>query len=207
MGGNRRVADQNIDAGELSEEVEDLEDEEELVMNPPQVQTMADKDFTSLVGKITKLKGGANYCTWTKDMEICLLRNRCWTVVTSPLPPEPDQTEEWKTKDNWLRGEIQLCCEADVQDIIIDSDHACNSWALLQSEYCKKGELKVKRLKKEFSLVTIMEDNCGEYMKRVRRLVSELKECGEKMKDEDIAYILLLGLGEKYSPHVVTTQG
>jgi len=41
-------------------------------------------------------------------------------------------------------------------------------------------------------------------MKRVRRIVSELKKCGEKIKDEDVAYTILLGLGEKYSPLVVT---
>jgi len=44
------------------------------------------------------------------------------------------------------------------------------------------------------------ESSCGEYMKRVRKIVSELKECGEKIKDEDVAYTILLGLGEKYSP-------
>jgi len=41
-------------------------------------------------------------------------------------------------------------------------------------------------------------------MKRVRKIVSELKECGEKIKDEDVAYTILLRLGEKYSSLVVT---
>jgi len=41
-------------------------------------------------------------------------------------------------------------------------------------------------------------------MKRVRRIISELKECREKIKDEDITYTILLGLREKYSPLVVT---
>ena len=44
------------DAGDLSEEIEDLEEEEEeqLLVNPPQVQTMAGKAFTSVVGEITR---------------------------------------------------------------------------------------------------------------------------------------------------------
>ena len=182
---------------------EDIEDEEEEV-NTPLIQAMADKDFTSLVRKITKLKGGSNYRTWAKDMKMYLLRNKCWDMVTSVLPAEGARTDEWKTKDNWARGEIHLCCEADVQDIINDSEHAHESWTLLQNKYCKKGELKVRRLKKEFSLVSMTESSCGEYMKRVRRIVSELKECGEKIKDEDVAYTILLGLREKYSPLVVT---
>jgi len=181
----------------------DIEEDEEEVTTPI-TQAMADKNFTSLVGKITKLKGGSNYRTWAKDMEMCLLRDKCWDVVTSVLPAEQARTEEWKTKDNWARGEIHLCCEADVQDIIIDSEHAHESWTLLQNEYCKKGELKVRRLKKEFSSVSMTESSCGEYMKRVRKIVSELKECGEKIKDEDVAYTILLGFGEKYSLLVVT---
>jgi len=56
----------------------------------------------------------------------------------------------------------------------------------------------------EFFSVSMTESSCGEYMKRVRKIVSALKECGEKIKDEDVAYTILLGLGEKYSPLVVT---
>jgi len=127
--------------------------------NPENI--MAEKDFTSLVGKITKLKGPSNYRTWAKDMEMCLLRNRCWDLVTAAVPEE--RTNEWKMKDNWARGEIHLCCEADVQDIIIDSEHAHDSWTLLKAEYSKGGELKVKRLKKEFSAITMTENSCAEY--------------------------------------------
>jgi len=107
-------------------DLEDIEDDEEEATTPF-TQAMADKDFTSLVGKITKLKGGSNYHIWAKDIEMCLLCNKCWDVVTSALPAEQARTEEWKTKDNWARGEIHLCCEADVQDIIIDSEHAYKS--------------------------------------------------------------------------------
>jgi len=48
----------------------------EEVEHPP-LSIIADRDFTSLVGKITKLKGASNYRTWAKDMEMCLLRNYC----------------------------------------------------------------------------------------------------------------------------------
>jgi len=92
---------------------EDIEDDNK-ELSTPLIQAMADKNFTSLVGKITKLKGGSNYQIRAKDMEMYLLRNRCWHVVTSAAPAEGAQTEEWKTKDNWARGEIHLCCEADV---------------------------------------------------------------------------------------------
>ena len=159
-------------------------------------------NFTSLVGKITKLKGNQNYRTWAKDIELCLLRNRCWEVVFSPVPEAPD--DSWQAKDNWARGGIHLCCEAEVQDIIIDSIHAHDSWNLLKSEFDIKGDLKINRLKKEFSTMVMTDQTCTEYIKRVKKLVSELRECGEKVKEADVAYTLLIGLGEKFSPLVVT---
>ena len=91
-----------------------------------------------------------------------------------------------------------------MQEVIISSEHAYDSWSLLHSEFGAKGDLVVKRLRKEFSSVVMTEASCGEYIKRVRRLVAELRECGDLVKDEDVAYTILLGLGEKYSPLVVT---
>ena len=35
-------------------------------------------------------------------------------------------------------------------------------------------------------------------------MVSELKECGEKVKGVDVAYTILMGLKERFSPLVVT---
>lgn len=67
-----------------------------------------------------------------------------------------------------------------------------------------KGDLGINRLRKEFSSIVMTEPTCAEYIKRVRCLVSELKECGDKVKDEDVAYTMLLGLNEKFSPLVVT---
>ena len=165
---------------------------------------MADTDFKSLVGKITNLEGGSNYGICVNDMHMCGLQNSCWNIVTSPLPAAELQTADWKTKDNWASEEIHLCCEADIQNVMIDSEHAYQSWSLLQAEYCKKGEQKVKREKKQFSWVTITENSCGEYMRKVKKIVSQLKECVEKIKDEDVAYPILLRLGARYSPLVVT---
>ena len=99
---------------------------------------------------------------------MCLLRNHCWTIVTSPVPAPADQTDDWKLKDNWARGEIRPSCEADAQEIILDSKHACDSWTLLRTEFCTTGELRIKRLKREFTSVVMTETFCNDYIiKRV----------------------------------------
>ena len=136
-------------------------------------------------------------------MEMCLLRNMCWTIATSPLPADAEQSELWLLQDNWARGEIHLCCESDVQDLILTSSHACESWTILKHEFSLKADLRINQLRKEFSSIVMTEPSCAEYIKRVRRLVSELKECGDKVKDEDVAYTMLLGLKEKFIPLVV----
>ena len=134
---------------------------------------------------------------------MCLLRNQCWSIVTTAVPPKEAQTDLWKTTDDWARGEIHLCCDAEVQDIILHSVHAHDSWTRLTSEYCITGDLKVKTLQKEFSSIVMTESTCGEFIKRVRHHVSDLRECGQEVKDEDVSFTILLGLGERFSPLVV----
>jgi len=48
------------------------------------------------------------------------------------------------------------------------------------------------------------ESSYEEYIKKVKRIISELKKCGEKIKDKNVAYTILLCLRENYSPLVVT---
>ena len=48
------------------------------------------------------------------------------------------------------------------------------------------------------------EKDVGEYRDRVKKIVSRLKENGEKVKEEDIAYTILMGLGPRYFALVVT---
>lgn len=74
----------------------------------------------------------------------------------------------WTIRDNWARGEIHLCCEVEVQYIILDSQHAMVSWSILKPEFGIKGDLRVNRLKKEFSSGIMVELSCGDYIKRVK---------------------------------------
>jgi len=89
-------------------------------------------------------------------------------MVTSPVPEDP---LEWKTKDNG-QG---------VRYIYVD---------ITQNMRQNHG---LKRPKKEFASVTMTESSCTEYMKRVKELVSQLKECGGGVKDGDVAYTVSVG--------------
>lgn len=163
-------------------------------------------NYSALVAKphVIKLSGASNYRTWSKDLEMVLIRMGCWEVTTEALPAAANRDDEWKKKNNWARSEIHLGCNPDQQELILDSETAFDSWKILKDEYARKGEIMVQRLRKEFASVRMTESKCGEYVNRVRKLVSELKACGVAVKDTDVAYTLLMGLPDKYSSLVVT---
>jgi len=58
---------------------------------------------------------------------------------------------------------------------------------------------------KEFAAVSMGEkETCSEFVKRVRHIVSELRACGTSIKQQDVAYTILIGLRKVYSSLVIT---
>lgn len=70
--------------------------------------------------------------------------------------------------------------------------------------YARPSELTTIRLRKEFAGLTMTEKEVGEYLKRAKKLVSELKACGDVVKSVDIAYTVLMGLGTDYGALITT---
>lgn len=68
--------------------------------------------------------------------------------------------------------------EAEVHDIIIDYLHASDSWTLLKYKFGIKGDLRVNRLKTEFSSVVMTDPSCNEYIKSVEVSVGTSGMCG-----------------------------
>ncbi|MCU1500499.1 MAG: uncharacterized protein JWM47_4452, partial [Acidimicrobiales bacterium] len=167
---------------------------------------MADRDLATLAGKsnITKLTGSDNYRTWAKDIEMVLLRMNCWEVTSEEPPEEENRTATWIKKNNWARSEIHLACTPEQQEIILDATTAYEQFQLLKNTHATKSELKTRRLWKEFNGTTMGDKPVSTFVKRVKKVVSELRSYGEKVKDEDIAYTMLMGLPEKYSSLVIT---
>lgn len=48
------------------------------------------------------------------------------------------------------------------------------------------------------------EKECQVYIDRVKKLVSQLKAAGDRVKESDVAYTILTGLGERYGSLVTT---
>lgn len=148
---------------------------------PRRTTNMAgDPDVSSLVSKPspTKLSGMANYRTWSKDLEMILIRMGCWEVTTDEPPDKEVRTRKWKRLNNWARSEIHLTCQPDQQELIHDSETAYESWRTLKMRYARPSELTTIRLRKEFASLSMTEKDYGEYLKRAKKLVSELKAVG-----------------------------
>ena len=152
----------------------------------------------------TKLTGTGNYRTWAKDLELILVRMGCWEVTKNPPPPEAERTVEWTANNNWARSEIHLWCSPEQQQYIIDSELAFDSWNILASQHNSKSELKTLSLRKEFSAVRMTEPDCQQYIDKVKKMASQLKAYGDRIKDSDVAFTLLSGLGPQFGSLVVT---
>lgn len=151
-----------------------------------------------------KLTGTANYRTWAKDMELILVGMGCWDVTVKPPPAEEARDAEWTANNNWARSEIHLWCSPEQQQYIIDSELAYDSWKILAAQHNSRSELKTQSLRKEFAAVRMTEPDCQQYIDRVKKMASQLKAYGDKIKDSYVAFSLLSGLGPKYGSLVVT---
>lgn len=168
---------------------------------------MNEPNYSSLVSKPTpvKLEGAKNYRSWAKDMEMVMLRMKAWHQVTHEPPAVAARDDAWLERDIWARSEIHLWCSPDQQDLIHDTSTAYESWKILKDQYSTKSDLKTARLMKEFaSAVMLSTESCTDFVRKVKRIVSELRDCGTSMKERDVAYTILMGLPKEYSSLVIT---
>ena len=168
---------------------------------------MAEPNYSTLVSKPTpvKLEGASNYRSWAKDMEMVMLRMKASTLVTREPPAVDDRDDAWLEKDIWARSEIHLWCSPDQQDLIHDSTTAYESWKILKDQYSTRSELKTVRLKKDFASVhKPPTESCTDYVKRVKRIVSELRDCGSPVNQQEVAFAILMGLPKEFSALVIT---
>ena len=163
--------------------------------------------YTTLVSKPTpvKLDGARNYRSWAKGMEMVILRVKAWTLVTQEPPAVADRTEAWLEKDIWARSEIHLWSSPDQQDLIHDTTTAYESWKILKDQYSTKSDLMTVRLTKEFASANMTStESCTDYVRRIKRMVSEFRDCGTSIKQQDVAYTILMGLPREFSALVIT---
>ena len=134
-----------------------------------------------------------------------MLRMKAWHQVTHEPPAEAARDDAWLKRDSWARSEIYLWCSPDQQDLIHDTSTAYESWKILKDQYSTKSDLKTARLMKEFASAFVLStESCTDFVRRVKRIVSELRDCGTSMKERDVAYTILMGLPKDYSSLVST---
>lgn len=82
---------------------------------------------------------------------------------------------------------------------------AYESWKILKDQYSTTSELKTARFKKDFaSAVKPPTESCTDYVKRVKRIVSELRDCGSPVNQQEVAFAILMGLPKECSALVIT---
>ena len=174
---------------------------------PPPALPAMEPNYATLVSKPTpvKLEVARNYRSWAKDMEMVMLRMKAWNLVTQEPPAEEDRTDLWLEKDIWARSEIHLWCSPDQQDLIHNTTTTYESWKILKDQYSMKSDLKTSRLMKEFASANMLAtESCTDFIRRVKRIVSELRDCGSTIREKEVAYTILMGLPKEFSALVIT---
>ena len=89
---------------------------------------------------------GENYEIWKYKMELLLIKDKLWSVVTSE-PPEETEPEAikkaWTEKDNEARATIELLVEDNQLVHIRNARSAKGAWTTLQG-YHQKATLSSK---------------------------------------------------------------
>lgn len=142
---------------------------------------------------ITKLNN-ENYDSWKYKVELLLIREGLWDIVSKPEPAQPDAT--WKAKDAQARATIGLLVEDNQLVHIRNKTTAATTWKALQ-EYHRKASLSSK--------VILLKNLCGMKLTEnvEERIMSILKDkleaIGEDIKEELFIAMLLGSLPDSYN--------
>lgn len=148
-------------------------------------------------GTVLKLNS-SNYQTWKFKLQLILVKEGLWDVVTGNVPENPDAA--WLTKDGNAKATIGLLVEDNHLIHIKNLANACDYWNVLKDIYEKPNLVNkvvlYKKLWKSFLGDKTMEEHVG----GILTTVDELRALGEDIKDKMLIALLLGSLTDIYDP-------
>lgn len=147
-----------------------------------------------------------NWASWKFRMELMLVKEGLWAVVSEPKPD--DAGTSWSTKDASARAMIGLALDDCQLSHVIDVSTANEMWLRLKG-YHERGSLcnKIHVLRKLCSLRLAEEGDMSKHLTEVANLVHRLQGMGEKLGEHWIVAILLSSLPETYNPLIAALEG
>lgn len=155
---------------------------------------MDDRDFR---GSVLKLNN-SNYQTWKFKLQLLLVKEGLWDLVTDDVPAIPDAI--WKVKDGKAKAVIGLLVEDNHLIHIKNLNYAREYWNVLKEMYEKPNLVNKVMLYKKLWKSFLGEKSMEEHIGRILCIVDELRALGEDIKDQMLIALLLGSLTDAYDP-------
>lgn len=154
---------------------------------------------------ITKLNG-SNYQIWKYKVELLLLKEELWSVVSEE--PASEQNQEWKNKDGKARATIGLLLEDSQVIHIRNCKTAREAWQTLKSQYEKPTLTNKVFLLKRLCRMTLAENaDMSNHISTIVNLIDQLTALGENIAENLQVALLLCSLPESYENLVTALEG
>lgn len=147
-----------------------------------------------------------NWASWKFRVELLLVKDGLWEVVSNPKPVDVNAT--WISKDASARAVIGLALDDGQLSHVLGASTANEMWTQLQG-YHERGSLsnKIHVLRKLCSLRLMEGGDMSKHLTEMTGLVHKLLGMGEKLAEYWIVAMLLSSLPESYNPLITTLEG
>ncbi|KAG6437470.1 hypothetical protein SASPL_102387 [Salvia splendens] len=114
-----------------------------------------------------------------------------------------EDDEEWTTLDEKAHSTIMLCLSDDVIIEVAEQETAVAHWTKLESLYMTKSLTNKLLLKQRLFRLRMQEGMpLQDHLENLNKILLDLRNVDVKVKDEDVALILLVSLPESYENFV-----
>lgn len=144
---------------------------------------------------LTKLNNH-NYQAWKFKMEMMLIRDELWHVISDP-PPNP-VTSDWTKADTKARATIGLCIDDNQTSMVRNCATAKAAWTALK-EYHDKGS-EVYLLKKLTRLELPEDGDMEQHLQQFTDLLQRIADTGDPIPDKWQVAMLLCSQPDSFDP-------
>jgi hypothetical protein len=148
------------------------------------------------------LKGASNYATWKSKIEMVLIRERLWSIISGRrVKPESGAKAltDFEEDSERATATIFLYLSDTAEQHVRDLRDPIEVWNKLKESFSRVGfAARYNVWKQLFTVEFRNSENIEEYLDRVRGWVNTLREGGAEVSDEIMATVALQGLGKDF---------
>ena len=152
---------------------------------------------------VEKFDGKINFGMWRREVMDALIQIDLDVVLKNKRHLYDE--EIWDRMNEKICGQIRSCLTKEVKYLVKDEECAVTLWRTLEEKYLVKSpENRLHAMSQVYGFRMKPGVSMHDHVSRFEKLLADLKNLDEDIKDEVKAMILLHSLPEEYS-HFVTT--